>query len=131
MIAWRKAMKKKLPFIIFIISVLFSANIAFAESTQVMLSACRAITKAEMSEGTIKLPQDFRTGMCWGAFAVLQEIIRHMDEPDHHTIYGVCPPANSKRSQLISIFVKYAENNPQRLHEDFFPVAIDSLREAF
>ena len=102
---------------------------AFGESTEVMLSACRPIAKAEIFEDKVTIPQDFPAGTCWGAFAVLQEIIRHTDRG--RRVYSICAPANSTRSQLIAVFVDYTGKNPQRLHEDFFNVAVDSLRVSF
>jgi hypothetical protein len=123
-------MKTKGGIAIFIVSMLFSVNIAFAESTQEMLSACRDIPKAEIPNAkTVRLPQNFNTGMCWGAFAVLENGC--MLIVDNKPFLGVCLPTESTRTQLISVFVNYAEKNPQRLHEPFFIIAIDSLREAF
>ena len=63
-----------------IASTLVLARPAYAESAEVMLSACRPIAKAEITGDKVKLPQDFSTGMCWGAFGVLQEVIRHMGD---------------------------------------------------
>ncbi len=123
-------MKANACFAMFFISLLFSGNIAIAETAEEMLSACRDVSKAEIiNKEEASFRQDFHTGMCWGAFAVLQEISRHVKE--NKRIYHVCTPPKSTRTQLISVFVNYAEKNPQRLHEDFFHVAMDSLREAF
>jgi len=116
---------------IFIVALFFSTGIAFAEpiSTQEMLSACRDISKAETNGKTVRLHPNFNTGMCWGAFAVLQDTIGIV--VDNKPFLGVCTPKGSTMTQLISVFVNYAEKNPQRLHEPFFIVAIDSLLEVF
>jgi hypothetical protein len=97
--------------------------------TQEMVSACRSIVRAEIKGDHIVLPTTFETGTCWGAFAAIQRAIRYADQEG--TFFAVCAPANSRLTQLITIFVTYAEKNPQRLHEEFFDVGIDSLREAF
>jgi hypothetical protein len=89
-----------------------------------------AIVQCELSGGSVMLPQDFKYGFCWGAFSTVQRIITNSMD-GKHMVYGVCAPANSSRTQLISIFVSYAEKNPGRLHEDFFFVALDSLRTSF
>ena len=44
---------------------------------------------------------------------------------------GVCAPPSSTLSQLVAIFVSYAEKNPQRLHEEGFDIALESLQVAF
>lgn len=121
---------KTLVHLLLAVLLIFYLSPAFAESTQEMLSACRSIAKAKVSADNVNLPQDFSTGECWGAFIVVQKVIVLIDETNI-PIHRVCAPANSTRAQLISIFVDYAEKNPQRLHEDFFYVAIDSLRMAF
>ena len=111
--------------------ILLTAVAAFAESAEVMLSACRPIIKAKINEEVVTLPENSQVGMCWGAFSVIQKVITQADYKSKKKVYGVCAPPKSTRTQLITIFVNYAEKNPQRLHEDFFYVAMDSLKESF
>ena len=111
--------------------MLLTAVTVFADSTQVMLSACKSITSAKITDEMVMLPEDLQSGRCWGAFGIIQEVIGHVDSKSRRHFYGVCAPPESRRSQLIAIFVNYAEKNPQRLHEDFFWVAIDSLKASF
>ncbi len=103
---------------------------AFAETTEEMLSSCRPLAKVEVSGGIAKFPENFETGMCWGAFSIVQTIIVARSE-NNSLIFGVCVPEETKRTQLISVFMSYAESKPKRLHEDFFPVVLDGLRESF
>ena len=129
MISMRCQMK---PFVFFCVTfflvVTFSS--AFADSAEEMLSACRPIAKGDISGDYVKFPQNFSTGNCWGAFTVIQKMIVRVD--DHRRpFFGVCAPASSTLSQLIAVFVDFAEKNPQRLHEDFFDVSIESLQKAF
>ena len=123
-------MKNTCFFTVFLFLVL-CVSIAFGASTQEMLTACKPIVdQARVSGGRIELPKDFHAGRCWGAFAILQEVITHTDASGRE-IYNVCAPPNSTRSQLIAIFVEYAKKNPQRYHEEFFNVALDALRSSF
>jgi hypothetical protein len=46
-------------------------------------------------------------------------------------MFFVCLPSDHTRSQMIAIFVQYAEKHPARNHEDFPWVAFDAAREAF
>ena len=102
---------------------------ALAFSAEELLSACRLIAKAEVTGDYVRFPTNYETGICWGAFGVIQKVIVQAD--DTGPIHGVCAPSNSKLTQLISIYVAYAEKNPQRLHADFFHVALESLGNAF
>jgi hypothetical protein len=105
---------------------------AFADTAQEMLSACKPIARANISgdKGKVTGPDTFTAGKCWGAFTVIQNAIERVDD-SMLLIYNICPPAESTRTQLISMFVDYAEKNPQRLQEDFFDVFIEALRKAF
>src|SRR6266513_1423260 len=109
---------------------LLSTDALAVETTQEMLSACRAFATAEVSGDTARFPQNFDTGICWGAFTMIQKVIIDVDE-NRRPIYGVCARPKSRLIQLIAIFPKYAENTPQRLHEHFSRVAFESLQKAF
>ena len=112
------------------IALLASPAITRAESAQQLLSACRPIATGETFESGITFPRTFETGMCWGLFAMLQEMTRHLDEK-RRPIYFICSPESSTRSQLVKIFVKYADSVPERLHEDGTALALQSLQRAF
>jgi Ssp1 endopeptidase immunity protein Rap1a len=98
------------------------------ESAQELLSACRPIAKADVRGGHVffspTFQPTFQTGQCWGTFSAIQKVIFYVD-------IGVCAPPESTLSQLVAVFVSYAEKHPQRLHEAFFDVALNSLQEAF
>jgi len=47
------------------------------------------------------------------------------------SFFDVSAPTESRRTQLISIFVDYARRNPKRLHDDFLDTAIEALRSVF
>jgi hypothetical protein len=118
----------------FFLGILFicCSSSAFADTAREMLSACRPIARANISGGKGKAtgPDTFEAGKCWGAFTVIQNAIERVDDR-MLLIYNVCAPAESTRTQLIGMFVDYAEKNPQRLQEEFFDVFIDALRKAF
>jgi hypothetical protein len=42
-----------------------------------------------------------------------------------------CLPEQSTRTQLIQVFIKFAEANPARLHEEGAPMAFESIQLAF
>ena len=101
-----------------------------AESAQELLSACHQITMTEIYSGKIIITHNYETGFCWGSFASIQRMIIYADK-NKRPLLGVCVPPTSSRTQLIAIFTKYLEDNPQRLHEDSINVALSSLMEYF
>lgn len=120
------------PPITLIISALVIAipSQLFPQSARRMVSACLTISAAETSDRGIRLTQDFETGFCSGAFSTLQKVVAKVDASEA-TVYGVCGPPDSRLSQLIAVFVNYARDHPERLHEPYFDVALASLRQAF
>ena len=109
--------------------ILFTSLPVSAESTAEMVSACKALAGADVTGDKVTIPQDFASGLCWGAFSSLQHVVRTYT--GEQPIFRVCAPPKSTRSQFIAVFVEYARRNPQRLHEDFLDVVLDSLRRAF
>jgi hypothetical protein len=111
-------------------ALLFTSSSASGDTTAEMLSACKRMAEAEVQGDMVAIPQDFRSGVCWGAFITLQDLIVKA-HPGGQPIFRVCAPPASTRTQLIAVFVDYAKRNPRRLHEDFFEVSLDSLRAVF
>jgi hypothetical protein len=95
-----------------------------AESAEEMASNCKDIPSAAIADGKIAIPQDFNSGVCWGAFASLQAAIRF-------PFYDICAPENSTRSQLIQVFLAYMRQHPEKLNEDFFLAIYGATRQAF
>ena len=118
----------KLALLLFLSAI---ARPVLAESTEEMLSSCRRLAEANVANTEVELPQDFETGRCWGAFAVIQKVTALVIAPSKQPALLVCSPSESTRTQYIAIFVEYTKRNPRRLNEDFFFVALTALREAF
>jgi Rap1a immunity proteins len=102
-----------------------------AETTEEMVSACRAISTAKVVNGQVDLPQDFDSGVCWGAFATIQTVITLVDPGTLKPVLHVCATTQSTRTQLIQIFLVYAQAHPERYQEDYFPVALTAISKAF
>jgi hypothetical protein len=119
----------RLHFLI-VLLLLALARPASADTVQEMLSACRPIAQSEVVGDYARFPQNYRTGYCWGVFTSIQQIIVHIDE-NRRRVYFICSPPEVRLTQIVAVFVTFAEKNPQRLHEDFFPFALESLRSAF
>jgi hypothetical protein len=103
-----------------------------AETTEEMVSSCKAIsTTGQVVHGHVSLPQDFDSGVCWGAFATIQTVVAFVDPITLKHFFPVCVPAGSTRTQLIQIFLVYAEAHPEEYQKDYFVVALTSMSKAF
>lgn len=102
-----------------------------AETAQEMMGNCKPIAEARVEADTISYVQDHDSGMCWGAFGVIQDMLIWRAERGTGRLLRVCAPADGRRGQLIGVFVEYARRNPARWHEPFGRMAVDALREAF
>ncbi len=98
-----------------------------------MVSACKLITTAKTSDRVLMVPQDYNSGLCWGAFGALEQIVKTPTGSKWvpQAILGVCVPENTPRSRLIAAFTDFAKAHPERSQEDFYPVARDALKAAF
>jgi hypothetical protein len=125
----------KLIFLCSAFLLFIAAPLSKAETVEEMLSACRPLAEAKVSEGNVYVPHDLNdreAGICWGAFAVIQRVITWTyTEDSDQPILSVCAPEKSTRTQLIAVFVEYAKSHPHRYSEDFTHLVFDALREAF
>jgi hypothetical protein len=75
-------------------------------------------------------PQAFE---CWGYLNAFQQlsVIRFRNESDKVSITGACLPEEGTLTQLIRVFVSYAEKHPEELHKQAGLVALDAIQAAF
>jgi len=125
-------MRTLIPLLLIAVTVSFSTELR-AESTAQMLSACRLVAQAPVKEkeDSFFMPPGEDAAKCWGFFMGLQSAIVLIPSKGAQPYLSVCAPPQSTRLQFVTIFVRYADENPQRLHEDVFLVALDALRAAF
>jgi hypothetical protein len=99
---------------------------AIADSGQEMLGACRPLTRVQVTGDSSTMPDDVETFRCWGAFEVIQDMTTF--SRDGQRLMRVCPPGATTRLQMIAVFVKWMDEHPERLHENFSLLAFQSLR---
>jgi len=102
-----------------------------AETSEEMLSACRTISTAKVSNGNIVMPEDFESGKCWGAFEVLQNLLRVENTSTKQSFFGVCMPEKATRTELIAIFIQYMGKHPEKYSDGFSFVVLSALWEPF
>jgi hypothetical protein len=112
--------------------IAFSPIRAFGDSAEELYSACKSIAEAKVEGERVFLPQTFQAGECWSAFSALQTLTRYVDPQSRRPWLGeVCVPSQATRSEIVAVFTKYVRDHPERRHDDFVEVALDSFRAAF
>jgi hypothetical protein len=108
-----------------------TSSIVTGEPALEMVSRCSESFASPQLEGQyVTVKHTEATGWCWGAFEVLQKIIVFTDDGKMPLLH-VCAPTTSTRVQLIKIFLAYANQHPEKLHQEFTRVAVNSLKAAF
>lgn len=116
---------------LFLLLSMLSAGLSSAETVnEVLPPSCKKVLSGEQrTDGAIYIDSTAR--LCWGSFLVIQKGAYYMDYPTRKRLWGICPPEGVGRRQMIAVFTKFAEDNPNLLHEDFTDVALASLKMTF
>jgi Rap1a immunity proteins len=122
--------------VIFAPLLLCFVSCVYAQTAEEMVSRCQELTQAKITQEQVAIPQDFDSGMCWGAFKTLDTVVHLFpDSPSQAEltgpIFGVCAPEDATIPQQIKIFVTYADKHPEKLNQKYFFVAVAALKEAF
>ena len=111
---------------------LFFMQSAQAVTALEMSSFCKPIGEATLlSDGRIVYELSATAHQCWGAFLAIQGATRIEFEDEPKPALQICAPEGSSLVQMVKIFRHYAEQHPERAHEDFIIVAWTSLYKAF
>jgi hypothetical protein len=98
-----------------IAAMLFGCGAAFAEdinSANHMMAGCRSLVARTSSDV-------FDQGKCVGIINTLVDTGR------------TCAPKGSTTGQSVRIVVKYIDDRPERMHENFTALALEALRAAW
>jgi Rap1a immunity proteins len=110
-----------------------SATPAAAASTEEILQSCQIFLRNEKIDGDTVFVA--REGLpCWMYLSAIQDVsmYSHTMPPDKVApILGSCLPAESTETQLIRIFVDYAQRHLAQLHKKASYTAILAFAEAF
>jgi hypothetical protein len=117
--------------LVLVVAVAFSPVYGFGESAEELYSACKPVAEAKVRGGQIDFEQNFETGECWGAFSALARISQYVNSATGREFIKNCVPEGSTRSELIAVFVDYVRHHPERRHDDFVDVTLESWRMAF
>jgi hypothetical protein len=102
-----------------------------------MQSYCKTIAEGDSGsrdgKRTVDFQRSFATGLCWGAFAVVQGAFRVYNPSKNWRIglLGPCLPFKASRADIVRVFSAYLDKHLDRLADDFFPAVYDALRETY
>jgi Rap1a immunity proteins len=104
---------------------------SLAETALEVQSWCKRTVEAPvLADRRVKVGNTFNDGFCWGAFAAIQDLTR-IATPENERLLNICSPSNSTRLVMIKVFMRYADQHPRELVDDFTFVARRALVEAF
>ena len=114
-----------------LLAVLILAGHAQASDASQTLSSCELLLREMHSKGdqiSGSSPGGCHAGISWRAVQGL--IVIAPNETDGPYL-RVCSPENGTLTQLVRIFVLYAQQNPKELNESAETVALRALQKAY
>lgn len=104
---------------------------AFAQSAGDMLRACEILQRGMHVEGaTVYLPPGKEVHQCWGFMsAVLQYAA--LAGRDGKPLLGACAGPHTTTTEVIRLFVDYANGHPDKLGLSAAAVAYNAMADAF
>lgn len=100
-----------------------AARAADGPDASQMLSQCQWVKGAVLTDERVILPKNAGAYMCFGYFGAVQDLITAFP--------GICIPSEVRETQIIRVFVAYAEAHPETLHEQPQIIALTALAAAF
>jgi hypothetical protein len=111
---------------------LVAANTAgLAQTAGEMLHACQTLQRGMRVTGdTAFLPSGTEAQQCWGFMSAVQEYSVLADQAGTRLL-SACPAADTKTTQIVDVFVKYAKAHREKLNAAAAAVAYNAMADAF
>jgi hypothetical protein len=118
-----------LKFVAFLVFAIVTVGPAKAFSGTAVLPSCELLLRELQvtNEGGLSFPPQGES--CYYYIAAVQDLSRYSE--NNRLTLNACLPEESKLTQLIRIFVNYAQSHPERLHLPASILALEALRKAF
>jgi hypothetical protein len=97
---------------------------------------CKAIRdNAKPESGSVNLPKDFNSGLCWGMASVVRAnaiwAIALENSTSQFVYTRACIPSTVTTYQFILVVLRYIDQHPEHGHLDFLDAASAAAYEAF
>ena len=111
---------------------LLSANtMVLAQTAGEMLHACQALQRGMRVTGnTAFLPSGTEAQQCWGFMSAVQEYSVLADQAGTRLL-NACPAADTKTTEIVDVFVKYANAHPEKRDTPAAAAAYNAMADAF
>jgi hypothetical protein len=111
--------------------ILSAAAPALAQTAGEMLHACQALQRGIRIKGhEAFLPSSADAQQCWGFMSAVQEYSVLADQAGTR-ILNACPPVDTKTTQIIDVFVKYASSHANNSDTSAAVAAYNAMLDAF
>jgi Rap1a immunity proteins len=111
--------------------VLHTAAPAVAQTAGEMLHACQTLQRGIRIKGNAAfLPSTAEAQQCWGFMSAVQEYSVLSDQGGTRLL-GACPAPDTKTTQIVDVFVKYASSHPDKSDTPAAVAAYNALADAF
>jgi hypothetical protein len=113
-------------------ALLLSAAVpALAQTAGEMFHACQTLQRGMRIKGDIAfLPPGAEAQQCWGFMSAVQEYSVLSDQAGNRLL-GACPAPDTKTTQIVEVFVKYAKAHSDKLDMPAAVAAYSALADAF
>jgi len=102
-----------------------------AQTAGEMLHACETLQRGKRIEGnSVFLPPGKDSQQCWGFMSAVQQYSVLADQSGNRLL-STCPAPDTKTTQIVDVFVKYAKAHPEALNMLAAAVAYNAMAEAF
>jgi hypothetical protein len=88
-------------------------------SADAMLPGSKLLVAGAMGKD---LSEAYDVGFCAGTVSAIVSLTRG---------YDMCPSSSVTQGQILQVVIRYVEARPQRVHEEFGPLAIEALRDGW
>lgn len=102
------------------------------QNANTLLSHCSLLLQTSQANGgAISFSDAPEAAICWGFMQAMQDLSSISFDGGKRTVTGACLPSDSSASQLVRVFVNYAQSHPAQLHERPSLVVLRAFSSAF
>ena len=124
-------MSRHAPALLAAIFLLSATPPALAQTAGEMLHACQTLQRGIRIKGNDAfLPSGAEAQQCWGFMSAVQEYSVLADQGGNRLL-GACPAADIKTTQIVDVFVKYANEHPEKSGTSAAVAAYNAMADAF
>ena len=124
-------MSQPAPAFLVAVFILSATAPALAQTAGEMLHACQTLQRGIRIKGNEAfLPSGAEAQQCWGFMSAVQEYSVLADQSGNRLL-SACPAADIKTTQIVDVFVKYANAHPEKSNTSAAVAAYNAMADAF